>query len=203
MKVIRCATHAVLYASRIVPRRALHAARCVLCLRSQEQGADVAVWVSAYPGGLPLQMRALENQLPIITAVQGAFASHSSCGCTRPNHVGRVTRSAFYARPSVSTLAPSQPSNPARPCVLAAAPRLRLRNYAHHNVRVGSTVSAVWRGGGSTARLDCGRDAGCEARGRGRARAAADVEMVHALRCVHRATTPHCPFPFDRQPRGP
>ncbi len=38
----------------------------------QEQGADLAVWVSAYPGGLPLQMRALENALPIVTAVQGA-----------------------------------------------------------------------------------------------------------------------------------
>ena len=38
----------------------------------QEQRADLAVWVSAYPGGLPLQMRALENALPIVTAVQGA-----------------------------------------------------------------------------------------------------------------------------------
>ena len=48
----------------------------------QEQRADLAVWVSAYPGGLPLQMRALENALPIITAVQGkAHASAPAYLC--------------------------------------------------------------------------------------------------------------------------
>eukprot|EP00756_Hemistasia_phaeocysticola_P005305 Hpha_TRINITY_DN13267_c0_g1::TRINITY_DN13267_c0_g1_i1::g.154483::m.154483 len=37
----------------------------------KSQGARFVVWISAYPGGLPVQMRAFENRLPIITSVQG------------------------------------------------------------------------------------------------------------------------------------
>jgi predicted amidohydrolase len=35
------------------------------------QRADIAVWLSAYPGGMPLQCRALDARLPILTSVQG------------------------------------------------------------------------------------------------------------------------------------
>ena len=41
----------------------------------KERGAQVAVWLSAYPGGLPLRIRALESELPIVTSVQGIRAA--------------------------------------------------------------------------------------------------------------------------------
>lgn len=39
--------------------------------KDPDVSADVVVWVSAYPGGMPLQMRALEMQKTVVSCVQG------------------------------------------------------------------------------------------------------------------------------------
>jgi hypothetical protein len=41
----------------------------------KNEHADLICWISAYPGGLPLQIRALESALPVVTSVQGTQAA--------------------------------------------------------------------------------------------------------------------------------
>lgn len=46
-----------------------------LWVAMKRDGAQIACWLSGYPGGLPLRMRALASELPIVTSVQGTRAA--------------------------------------------------------------------------------------------------------------------------------